>query len=170
MTKSPPTRQTQCQQFLSCYWPDWPQTLMEDDLQWKMTFKGRKPSREDNLQGQTTSNGWLPWMEDDLRWKTNLHWGQSSLKDEIRWRMTFYGRWPSMKYNLQWMTPSVEDDFFLRDFEILLCHIMPLWPFFITFFLLLTKWCLPLATWSFLLTPCSLLIDYHIFCFLLNLS
>ena len=46
---------------------------MKDNLRWKTTFNGRRPSMKDDLQWKTTIDGRGPSMEDDLRWKTTFN-------------------------------------------------------------------------------------------------
>ena len=41
-------------------------TLMEEDLQWKTTFDGRRPLSEDDLRRKTTFDERRPVTEDDL--------------------------------------------------------------------------------------------------------
>ena len=60
-------------------------------------------------------------MEDNLRRKTTFDGILPSREDQLQWNMTFDGRQPSM-----------EDDFLYREFEIPLCHILPLLSFFET--------------------------------------
>ena len=67
--------------------------LVEDDLQWKITFGGRRPSVEDNL-----------------RWKTTFGRRQPSVKDNLWWKMTFGEREPLVEDNLGGRRPLVEDD------------------------------------------------------------
>ena len=45
---------------------------VEDNLQWKTTFSGRRPLVEDDLPKKTTFSGRQPLVEDDLRWKTTF--------------------------------------------------------------------------------------------------
>ena len=103
--------------IFSCYLPDCPQTLMEDDLWWKATFDGRRPLREDNLWGKTTFDwrrplmedglwgkmtfeGLQPLMEDYLWGKTNFEGRHPLMKDYLWWKATFDGRWPLMEEDL----------------------------------------------------------------------
>ena len=72
---------------------------MEDDLQWKTNFGGRRPL-----------------MEGELRWKTTFGGRQPSVEDNFQGKMTFGGRRPSVEDDLWWKTtcsgrrPSAEDD------------------------------------------------------------
>ena len=45
---------------------------MEDDLQWKTNFNGRRLSMEDKLQWEMTFGGRRPSAEDDIQWKTTF--------------------------------------------------------------------------------------------------
>ena len=78
------------------------QPSMEDNLRWKMTFKGRKLSKEDisgvaweQLVGKRRSS-----MEDDLRCKTTFDVRRSSMEENLSWRMTFDGRQSLMEDDL----------------------------------------------------------------------
>ena len=96
------------------------QILMEDNLRWKTTFNGRRPSMEDDLQWKTTFNGRRPSMEDDFQWKPPLNGRWPSMEDTLQWKTPFNGRWPSMEDHLQWKTtfngrwPSMENDLQLK--------------------------------------------------------
>ena len=46
--------------------------LVEDDLQWKTPFGGRRLSVEDDLQCKRTFSARRPSVEDDLLWKTTF--------------------------------------------------------------------------------------------------
>ena len=59
--------------------------LVEDNLQWKTTFGGRRPSEEDDLRWKTTFGGRRPSGEDDLGWKTTFSGRQHSLEDNLWW-------------------------------------------------------------------------------------
>ena len=61
----------------------------EEDLQWKTTFDGRRPSMEDDLQWKTTSDGRCPLMEDDLWQKTTFDKIQPLTKDILWLKLTF---------------------------------------------------------------------------------
>ena len=89
---------------------------MEDDLRWKTTFDGRRPSMEDDLRWKTPFNERRPSMEDDLRRKMTFKGRRPSMEDDFRWKTTFEGRRPSMEDDLGRKTtfdgrrPSMEDD------------------------------------------------------------
>jgi hypothetical protein len=68
---------------------------MEDNLQWKTTFNGRRPPMEDDLkwkttsnrsglQWKTTSNGRQPPMEDDLQWKKTSNERRTTMEDDLK--------------------------------------------------------------------------------------
>ena len=79
--------------------------MVEDNLQWKTSIGGRRPSMEDDLQ----------W-EDDIQWETTFCGRQPSMEDDLRWKTTFGGRRPSVEDDLWWNTTfggrqaMVEDD------------------------------------------------------------
>ena len=96
----------------------------EDDLQWKTTFDGRRPSMEDDLWRKTTFERKQPLMEDDLEddiwWKTTFD-GRRHLTEDDLWRkMTFDGRRPLMEDDLWWKTtfdwqpPLTEDNLSIK--------------------------------------------------------
>ena len=58
------------------YSPLWKTTLVEDELWWKITLGGRRPSVKDDLWWKTTL------VEDDLRWKTSVDFRNSL--DELK--------------------------------------------------------------------------------------
>ena len=76
-------------------------TYLEDNLQWKTTFGGRRLSGEDNLWWKTTFIGRRPLVEDDLWWKTTFGGGQPLVEDNLGWRRTFGGRRPLVEDDLQ---------------------------------------------------------------------
>ena len=78
--------------------------LMEEDLQRKTTFNGRRPPMEDDLQCKTTSNERQPLMEDNLQWKTTSNERQPSMEDDLQWKTNSNKRWAPMEDNLQWKT------------------------------------------------------------------
>ena len=57
---------------------------VEDDIWWKTTLTGRRPSVENDLCWKTTYCGRLPAVEDELQWKTtfvgSLHVAYSALR------------------------------------------------------------------------------------------
>jgi hypothetical protein len=57
---------------------------MDDDLQCKMTFTGRRAPIEDYLQWKTTSNGRQPPIEDDLQWKTTSNGRRPPMEDDLK--------------------------------------------------------------------------------------
>ena len=72
--------------------------LVEDNLLWKTTFRGRHPSVEYDLRWKTTFRGRRPMVEDVLWWKTSFSERRPSVED------TFCGRRPLVEDNLQWKT------------------------------------------------------------------
>ena len=64
---------------------------MEDDLRWKTTFGGRRPSLEDELWWKATFGGRQSSVEDDLQWKMTFSGRRPSVEDDLQWRMTFGG-------------------------------------------------------------------------------
>ena len=96
--------------YLNNYWSDLPQILdlglcdqnklykltrppMEDDLQWKMTSKGRLPQKS---KMKYLSNYWS-----DLPQNLN-----SGLCDQTKLYEYFKWRWPTMEDDLKWKTTS----------------------------------------------------------------
>ena len=57
---------------------------------------------EDDLQRKTTFGGRRPLVEDDLWWKTPL------VEDGLQWKTTFGGRRPMVENDLQWKTNFVD--------------------------------------------------------------
>ena len=53
---------------------------MEDYLQWF-----------DDLQWKMTWGGWRPSVEDDFRWKTSCGGKRPSVEDDLQWKMTLIG-------------------------------------------------------------------------------
>ena len=78
------------------------QPLVEDDLWWKTIFGGRQPLGADNLPWKTTFagttifSGRRPSVEDDLLWKTTVVGRRPIVEDYLRWKKTFSGRRPSL--------------------------------------------------------------------------
>ena len=64
---------------------------MENDLQWKRTFTGRRPSVEDDLWWKTTFRGRWPLVEDDLWWKTTFSGRRPSVENDLWCKKTFIG-------------------------------------------------------------------------------
>ena len=60
--------------------------LMEDALQWKMTFGGRRPLVEDDLRWKMTFGGRRPLLEDDLWWKMTCGGKRPSVEDDVWWK------------------------------------------------------------------------------------
>ena len=77
---------------------------MDDNLQWKTIFGGRRPLVEDNLWWKTTFGGRQPSVEDDLRWKMTFSGRRPSVEDNFLWKITFVGRQPLLEDDLWWKT------------------------------------------------------------------
>ena len=58
---------------------------MEDNLQLKTTFGGRRSSMEDNLRRKRTFCRRQPLVEEDLRWKTNFRGRRTLVEDNLQW-------------------------------------------------------------------------------------
>ena len=61
---------------------------MEDNLRWKTSFDGRRPSMEDDLWWKTTFDGRWPLMEDNLWLKTTFDWRHPLMENDLRWKTT----------------------------------------------------------------------------------
>ena len=83
---------------------------MEDDIQWKTTFNGRRLLMEDDLRWKTTFNGRRPLMGDDLWWKTTFDGRRPLMEDNLWWKTTFDGR------HLIWKTFYQHD--YLKHFKL----------------------------------------------------
>ena len=81
--------------------------LSVENLWWKTTFSGRRPSVEDNLWWKTTFGGRRPLVEDNLWWKTTFSGRQPSVEDDLCWKTTYCGRLPAVEDDLQWKTTFV---------------------------------------------------------------
>ena len=66
----------------------------EDDLWWKTTFDGRRPSMEGNLRWKKTFDGRWPSIKENLRWKTTFDGRQPLTEDNLWQKTTFNGRRP----------------------------------------------------------------------------
>ena len=112
---------------------------MEDDIQWKLTSDGRRPSMEDDLQWKTTSNGRQPPMEDDLQWKTTSNGRRPPMEEDFQWKTTsnrrrsqnikswiyqqqLFGSYSNFRPMLnhifkclKWRLPTMEDNFRCKD-------------------------------------------------------
>ena len=70
--------------------------MVKDDLWWKTTFGGRRPSVEDNLRWKVTFSERRPSVEDDLQWQTtfvgSLHAAYSVRVCKILLKMYFTGK------------------------------------------------------------------------------
>ena len=66
--------------------------LMEDDLWWKRTLGGRRPSVEDDFRWKTTLGGRRPLVEDTLWWKTIFSGRHPLVEEDLQWKTTFGGR------------------------------------------------------------------------------
>ena len=71
---------------------------MEGDLSWKTTFDGRGTLIEDNLQQKMTFRRHP--SEDDHQWKTTFDGRQPSMEDSPQWKTTFDGQQLLMEDNL----------------------------------------------------------------------
>ena len=68
--------------------------LVEDDLWWKTTFRGKRPL------GLTTFGIRQPFIEDNLRWKMTFGGRRPSVEDKLCWKMTFGERRPFVERQL----------------------------------------------------------------------
>ena len=78
------------------------QTLMEDNLQWKITFNERWPLMEVIFQLKTTFDERLPSIENNLQLKMTFDGGHTLMEDGLWWKTTFDGRQPLIEDQVLW--------------------------------------------------------------------
>ena len=103
--------------------------LMEDDLQWKMTFNGKRPFMGDDCLWKMAFYGRPSFIEDRILWETTFDGRRHLTEDGLWWKTTFDGEQPLVEEDLWWKKifdgrhPLMEDNFWRKSKILLLKNI-----------------------------------------------